>query len=149
MENQATKRPLILVVESDPLMLTVIAASLDAKGFRCFLARNHEVAKKATADEQFDLIVMSIDTQILQAAEQAAELRESQLSDGLPIVFLAPRLDTAWIQPLNQAGGVFCLTKPFDPDRLMQLCHQAIYAPISVTRLAPPQAHFANQWVRL
>ncbi len=40
MENQAAKRPTVLVVEPDPLMLTALAAVLDSAGFRCFLARD-------------------------------------------------------------------------------------------------------------
>ncbi len=150
MENQATKRPMVLVVESDPLMLTAIASVLNSVGYRVVLAKSQLVAMKAAADAQFDLMVVSIDDNILQAAADTATLRASQSNASVPVIFLAPRLDTSWIEPLNKAGGVFCLTKPFDQEKLLELVEQAsTLSHLSVARLAPPKAHFANEWVKL
>ncbi len=40
------KPPMLLIVENDPLLLTGMAAILDKRGYRCFLARNLEVAQQ-------------------------------------------------------------------------------------------------------
>ncbi len=150
MENQAAKRPMVLVIESDPLMLTALAAVLDSAGFRCFLARSHEVALTATRNTQFDLIVASIDEEILSAAKRVSELRTHQLSEHLPVIFIAPRLDVSWIEPLNKAGGVYCLTRPFEPEKLMELAHQACtITHLTVAKVAPPKMHHVHDWVRL
>ena len=150
MENQAAKRPMVLVVEDDPLMLTALAAVLHGAGLRCFLARDQQVALRATAEHQFDLMVVSIDENVLRAAADVAALRASQQSNNVPVIFIAPRLDAAWIEPLNAAGGVFCLTRPFEPQRLVELAEQATTVEhLSIARLAPPKAHFAKEWVRL
>ena len=150
MENQAAKRPTVLVVEPDPLMLTAMAAVLDSAGFRCTLARSHEIALAAAKASHFDLLVVSIDDDILPAAAATSQLRAAGPGGAVPVLFIAPRLDPSWIEPLNAAGGVYCLTRPFEPAKLIELAEQATALEhVSVSRLAPPKAHFAKEWVRL
>jgi chemosensory pili system protein ChpA (sensor histidine kinase/response regulator) len=150
MENQAVKPPMILIVESDPLLLTGMSAILDQKGYRCFLARNHLVGQKATLAMTFDLIIFSFDSNPLEAAMQVAEVRGHDNTRDLPVLFLASRYENAWIEPLNRAGGVYCLPKPFDPEVLLDLVEKALCLPhLAVAKTAPPKAHFAKDWVRL
>jgi len=150
MENQVTKPPMILVVERDPLMLTGISAILDMQGYRCFLARDIEIASQATDTLQFDLIVLSIENNLDAAIAGARKLRASQRSIGLPIIFLAPRLEADWIGPLNAVGGVYCLPKPFEPELLIELVEKTLCMPhLAIARVAPPKAHFSNTWVKL
>ena len=150
MENQAAKRPTVLVVEPDPLMLTAMAAVLDSAGLRCTLARSQEVAIAAASQSQFDLMVVSIGEDVLPAAAATAQLRAAGPSGPVPVIFVAPRLDPSWIEPLNAAGGVYCLTRPFEPAKLIELAEQATALEhVSVSRLSPPKAHFAKEWVRL
>ncbi len=150
MENQVTKPPMILVVERDPLMLTGISAVLDMQGYRCFLARNIEIAAQATETLQFDLIVLSVENNLEAAIAGASKLRIHQRATGLPIIFLAPRLEADWIGPLNSVGGVYCVPKPFEPELLIELVEKTLCMPhLATARVAPPKAHFANAWVKL
>ncbi len=104
----------------------------------------------ATKTTQFDLIVASFTDDVLDAAENVAALRSHQLSEHLPVIFIAPRLDVSWIEPLNKAGGVYCLTRPFEPEKLIELAEQSCILPhLSVAKVAPPKAHFVHDWVRL
>ena len=150
MENQAVKPPMILIVESDPLLLTGMSAILDQKGYRCFLARETSVGLKATQAMTFDLIVLSFGRDALKAAHDACLLRGEDSTRELPVLFLAESFEANWIEPLHLAGGVFCLPKPFDPDVFLDLVDRAICLPhLAVSKIAPPKAHFAKDWVRL
>ena len=150
MENQATKPPMILVVEPDPMMLTGISAVLNQQGYRCFLSRDLSVAKKATENTAFDLFVLSVDDHLESAEAMARELHQQPNNADVPIVFLAPRLNPEWIGRLNAVGGVYCIPKPFDPNVMIELVRRAVWEPHLVQpRVAPPKAHFANDWVRL
>ena len=151
MENQAAKRPMVLVVEPDALMLTAMAAVLHSAGFRSFLAKTHDVAVAACKTTSFDLIVASFEeNQVLHVAQNVAQLRSYQQNADLPVIFVSSRLDVSWIEPLNKAGGVHCLTRPFEPEKLIELAEQACMFPhLAIARLAPPKAHFAHDWVRL
>ncbi len=150
MENQAVKPPMILIVESDPLLLTGMSAILDQKGYRCFLARETSVGIKATQAMAFDLLILSFGRDPLKAANDACLLRGNDSTRELPVLFLAETFEPNWIEPLNLAGGVFCLPKPFDPDVLLDLVEKALCLPhLAVAKIAPPKAHFAKDWVRL
>jgi len=150
MENQAVKPPMILIVESDPLLLTGMSAILDQKGFRCFLARDTTVGLKATQAMTFDLIVLSFGRDALQAANDACLLRGLDKTRELPVLFLAETFESTWIEPLNLAGGVYCLPKPFDPEVFLDLVDKALCLPhLAVAKIAPPKAHFAKDWVKL
>lgn len=150
MENQAVKPPMILIVEKDPLMLTAMTAVLDQKGYRCFLARDTEVGLKATQTMTFDLIVFSFGSDVQKAASDACQLRGHDQTRELPVLFIADRFDPNWIEPLNLAGGIYCLPKPFQPEVLLDLVEKALCLPhLAVAKIAPPKAHFANDWVRL
>jgi len=140
----------VLIVESDPLLLTGLSAILDQKGYRCFLARNVSVGKKATQAMVFDLIVLSFGRDALQAAMHACELRGEVETRDLPVVFLADAFEPSWIEPLNLAGGVYCLPKPFEPDVFLDLIEKALCLPhLAIAKIAPPKAHFAKDWVKL
>ena len=150
MENQAVKPPMILIVESDPLLLTGMSAILDQKGYRCFLARETVVGLKATQAMTFDLIVLSFGRDPLQAANDACLLRGEDSTRELPVLFLAETFEANWIEPLNLAGGVYCLPKPFDPEVFLDLVEKALCLPhLAIAKIAPPKAHFAKDWVRL
>jgi DNA-binding response OmpR family regulator len=150
MENQAVKAPMVLIVESDPLLLTGMSAILDQRGYRCFLARNMATGLKATKAMPFDLIVLSFGRDALEAARNACELRGDAASRELPVLFVADAFENAWIEPLNLAGGVYCLPKPFDPDVFLDLVEKVLCLPhLAVAKIAPPKAHFAKDWVRL
>lgn len=150
MENQAVKPPMILIVESDPLLLTGMSAILDQKGYRCFLARDKTVGLKATQAMAFDLLVYSFDRDAIAAATDVCELRGDDSTRELPVLFLASAFENAWIEPLNLAGGVYCLPKPFDPEVFLDLVDKALCLPhLAVSKISPPKAHFAKDWVRL
>ena len=150
MENQAVKPPMILIVESDPLLLTGMSAILDQKGYRCFLARDTSVGLKATQAMAFDLLVLSFKSDPLKAANDACVLRGNDSTRDLPVLFLADTFDPKWIEPLNLAGGVFCLPKPFEPEVFLDLVDKALCLPhLAAAKIAPPKAHFAKDWVRL
>ncbi len=150
MENQAVKPPMVLIVERDPLMLTGMSAILDQKGYRCFLARDLSVGLKATTAMAFDLIVLSFEHDPIQAANDACALRGNTQTRELPVVFLADGFETSWIEPLNRAGGVYCLPKPIEPDVFLDAIEKAFCLPhLAVAKLAPPKSHFAKDWVRL
>lgn len=150
MKNQVTKPPMILVMEKDALLLTGISAVLHQQGYRCFLARDREVALKATEQQVFDLFLVSFANEVDEACETASSLRQANATKDIPVIFMADLLDDRWREKLHSAGGVYCLPKPFEPDVLLDLVDRTLWMPqLSQLRITPPKAHFAKDWVRL
>ncbi len=129
MERQVVKSPTILVVEPDPLMLTGIAAVLDMSGYRCFLARDLTIAQKAMESMTFDLFIIAIDQSTIAAVRIANELRADMNHTDVPVIFLSPELNPESSGHLQQAGGIYCLTRPFEPEILTELVGRAIWEP--------------------
>jgi DNA-binding response OmpR family regulator len=141
----------VLVVENDPLMLTAIGSLMDMQGHRPMLARTEEVAMQAIAQNQFDAIVLSIEG-LDAGCRFAAELRSTEATRDVPVVFLVPELDGTWSQRLAAHGGVFSLLKPVDPHALLELVEKVLWMPhVAKGRVAAPNLTQSSQtdWVKL
>jgi len=141
----------ILVVENDPLMLTVIGSLMDMQGHRSVLARTEEVAQQAIVQNQFDAIVLSIEG-LDAGCRFAGELRRTEATCDVPVIFLVPELDATWSTRLAAHGGVFSLLKPVDPHALLELVEKVLWMPhVAKGRVAPPNLSNTSQqdWVKL
>jgi DNA-binding response OmpR family regulator len=115
-----------------------------------FLAKNVATGLNATQAMPFDLIVLSFERDALEAAKNACELRGEATTRELPVLFVADAFENAWIELLNLAGGVYCLPKPFDPEVFLDLVEKVLsLSHLAVAKIAPPKAHFVQNWVRL
>ncbi|MFO0922442.1 MAG: hypothetical protein U0905_08155 [Pirellulales bacterium] len=150
MENQVAPKPMILVIEPDPVFLTGISAVLDQEGYRCFLSRDLTVANKALEKIVFDLIILSAPPDPLAAQQQAIDLRTQPNAKDIPIVFLTSCWEESWRELLQSVGGVSCLSSPFDPHTLIKTVADAVWLPhLASAKVGPPKAHFLHDWVRL
>ena len=141
----------ILVVDSDPLMLTAMASVLDMQGHRALLARTEEVAMKAIESSDLDLIVLAIDD-LSKGCEFAERLRSLEKTRDVPVIFLVPQLTAEWSSRLHAHGGVFSLLQPIDPYALIDLVDRAVWMPhIAKAKIGTPATHLsrAKDWVRL
>jgi CheY-like chemotaxis protein len=142
----------VLVIDSDPLMLTAMGSVLDMQGHRAVLARNESVAINSITQGQFDVIILSID-QLQSGCDFAAKLRSIQTTREVPVIFLVPELASSWLPKLASNGGVYCILKPVDPHSLIDLVEKTLWLP-HVARgrkgIAPP-THLASQqdWIKL
>lgn len=144
--------PSVLVIESDPLMLTAIGSVLDMQGHRVVLARTETVATEALAQRQFDLILLSID-ELQQGCRFAARLRGTEATRDVPVIFLSPLLSAQWTAELAAHGGVYCMLKPAEPYALLELVESTLSVPHFVPLKGEPRppVHFTAQadWVKL
>lgn len=141
----------VMVVENDPLMLTAIGSLMDMQGHRPIMARTAEVAIQAIAQNQFDAIVLSIES-LDAGCRFAAELRSTEATRDIPVIFLVPELDGTWSQRLAAHGGVFSLLKPVDPHALLELVEKMLWLPhVAKGRVAAPNLIQSSQsdWVKL
>lgn len=146
----------VLVIDSDALMLTAVAGVLDMQGYKAVLARTEQVAAQALQSQAIDLIILSID-QLEPGCQFAARLRASETTHEIPIVFIVPTLISAWTGPLQEHGGVYCVSRAVDPHDLIDLVEKALWMPhVAQRRASPPNSHLgksnatqSNDWVKL
>ncbi len=118
----------VLVIEQDAIMLTAMGAVLDLRGHLAVLARNYDMALDAIQAGDFDAIVLSIDD-VASGCQFAKQLRASGHAASVPVIYLVPSMGAQDIAPLATEGGVYSITKPFEPDELVELVEKVLVLP--------------------
>ncbi len=119
----------ILVIDDDPLILTGVAATLDAAGYECHCARDAEAAHKAARSLSLDLIICDVHVDGESGLELCRELRRENGNEEVPVLFVSSAQAPDIIRRTHEAGGAYYLRKPFDPDVLLELVGKALWMP--------------------
>ena len=109
----------LLVVDDEPNLLRAVAACLKAENYEVSTARSGYEALVQLAETVPDLIVSDIRMPGMDGYKLARQLRASQRTALVPIVFLTAKDETADRIEGFRAGIDAYLTKPFEPDELI------------------------------
>jgi CheY-like chemotaxis protein len=104
-----------LVVDDEPVNLSIIKAILEAEGHEVLtVVSGLEALKHCRAgDCAFDLILLDVHMPHLNGLETALCLRGIEETRSIPIIFVSARATHADQEAGLAAGGQFYLTKPF------------------------------------
>ena len=114
-----TESPRVLVVDDDDVIRQLISVNLELEGFTVETAVDGlDALDKAKV---FDPAVVTLDIMMpkLDGWEAARQLREDPATAAIKIVLLSARAQEADLQKGNKIGVDAYLTKPFDPDHLI------------------------------
>ena len=109
----------LLVVDDEPNLLRAVAACLKAENYDVSTARSGQEALVHLAESIPDLIISDIRMPGMDGYKLARQLRASQRTALVPIVFLTAKDETADRIEGFRAGVDAYLTKPFEPDELI------------------------------
>ena len=128
MNRSAATQATILIIDSDPLMLTAMAAVLNLAGHECHCARDCEAALKAARGLPLDLIVCDYDLPEGSGVELCRDLRrEAGAADAAMIILAGEGANAKWA--LVESDGEFWLKKPIDPHALQEMAEKALWMP--------------------
>ena len=126
-------RPIILVVEYDPLELTALADSLHTAGYDVVSARGPETALKAVRTTCFDLAVVNVNLRGRSGEKLREEIQTLDLNRETPYLFLSEKQKPDVILRRYENEGVFHLRTPFDVTVFLDLVDRAMWLPHLVT----------------
>lgn len=109
----------LLVVDDEPNLLRAVAACLKAENYEVSTARSGHEALLHLAESVPDLIISDIRMPGMDGYKLVRQLRASQRTALVPIVFLTAKDETADRIEGFRAGVDAYLTKPFEPDELI------------------------------
>lgn len=121
-------QPVVLVIDSDPLMLTGIAAMLHAEGYESHCAADREAALKAAAQLSLDLVICDVRLGNESGLEIFHEIRRHETNSDVPVMFMVAQQNPDVVRRAHD-GGVYYLRKPFDPKVMMELVNKALWMP--------------------
>jgi two-component system phosphate regulon response regulator PhoB len=112
-------RPLVLVVEDEAALLTMLRYNLEKHGFRVEEAANGEEAIARIAEERPDLVLLDWMLPVMSGIEVCRQIRRQSDTRDLPVIMVTARTeDQDAVRALN-IGADDYITKPFAVEALM------------------------------
>jgi len=119
MPAEEQSKPVILAVDDTPENLDVVKGIL-APGHIVRVAINGMVALKIAQKQSPDLILLDINMPGMDGYEVCSKLKSDESTAQIPVIFLTAELDSASKQKGLELGAVDYVTKPINPDVLIQ-----------------------------
>ena len=116
-------KPLILIVEDEAALVTLLRYNLEREGFRVVEAGNGEVAMVAVKEETPDLILLDWMLPLMSGLEVCRQIRRLPETRDVPIIMLTARGEEGDKVRGLECGADDYVTKPFSPAELIARIH--------------------------
>lgn len=114
-----SSKPLILVVEDEPAVATMLRYNLEKQGFRVHEAGDGHEALTHIAEARPDLVLLDWMLPALSGIEVCRQVRRNPMTRDLPVIMLTARADDQdAVRGLNTGADDY-ITKPFSIEALL------------------------------
>jgi len=121
----------VLVVDDDDVIRQLITVNLELEGFDVTTAVDGQDCLDQVARRAPDVVTLDIMMPRLDGWEAAARLRANPATAGIKVVLLSARAQEADLERGSRLGVDAYLTKPFDPDELIEVVRRLAGLPPS------------------
>jgi CheY-like chemotaxis protein len=111
----------VLVVDDDDVIRQLITVNLELEGFEVATAVDGQDCLDKVKDVRPDVVTLDIMMPRLDGWEAASRLRADADTADIKVVLLSARAQEADLERGNRIGVDAYLTKPFDPDELIDV----------------------------
>ncbi|HET6818829.1 MAG TPA: response regulator [Mycobacteriales bacterium] len=118
----------VLVVDDDDVIRQLITVNLELEGFDVVTAVDGQDALDKVKDARVQVITLDVMMPRLDGWETAARLRDDPDTSHIKVVLLSARAQEADLQRGEKIGVDAYLTKPFDPDELIDTVRRLMAA---------------------
>jgi DNA-binding response OmpR family regulator len=109
---------LILIAEDSSIIRNLVSFKLEKAGYRTITAGDGKASLKIALEEPVDAIIMDIMMPFLDGIQVFKKINIEK--PGMPVLFLSAKNRPEEIKSLMAMGACDYLTKPFDPDQLIE-----------------------------
>ena len=135
--SDAGSRDRVLVVDDDPQILALERLALEAAGFEVLMARDGEEALARAFRESPDIVVLDIMMPRLDGMEVCRHLRAHYETRMISVILVSARVTSTDKLAGFRAGADDYVTKPFDPDELVERVRTTLRRSREMTSLNP------------
>ena len=115
----AMLRPLVLVVEDEAALVTMLRYNLEKQGFRVDEAADGQEAMIRIAEAPPDLVLLDWMLPVMSGIEVCRQIRRRSETRDLPVIMVTARTDDQdAVRGLNTGADDY-VTKPFNMDALL------------------------------
>lgn len=112
--------PTVLVVEDDPVIVDLLVLTLDLEGWTVLRASDAVSALETAKQERPDVVVSDVMMPGRSGLELTVDLAAATETRATPVVLLSARALPAEVAEGLAAGASDYVTKPFDPEELIE-----------------------------
>jgi CheY-like chemotaxis protein len=116
----------VLICDDDPVILRLLQVNLELEGYDVLMAGHGEEAVELANKEHPDLVILDIMMPKLDGYQTCARLKANDATNGIPVVFLSAKAQQTDIDRGKEFGVAEYLTKPFDPNDLIEVVQRLI-----------------------
>ncbi|MDQ1695424.1 MAG: hypothetical protein QOJ03_777 [Frankiaceae bacterium] len=120
----------VLVVDDDDVIRQLITVNLELEGFDVVTATDGQDALDKVKDAAPHVVTLDVMMPRIDGWEAAARLRQDPDTAHIKVILLSARAQEADIQRGESIGVDAYLTKPFDPDELIDTVRRLFEAAI-------------------
>ena len=120
MTTTKTKVRTVLVADDDPDIRGVLQLNLELSGYTVAVATTGGDAGALAKELLPDLIVLDGMMPVRDGVDTLRALKADEATKDIPVVLLTARTSDQDAWAGWQAGATYYMTKPFDPDHLLQ-----------------------------
>ena len=120
----ATKR--VLICDDDPVILRLLEVNLELEGYDVLTAHHGEEAFEIATRELPDLVILDIMMPRLDGYQTCQKLKAQPSTEPIPVVFLSAKAQQSDIEKGKSFGVSEYLTKPFDPNDLLDVVERLV-----------------------
>ncbi len=114
-----TDRPLMLIVDDDPIVHQLISSILVPAGYDVSSARRGDEAIRMASDLNPDLILLDVMMPEMDGFEVINRLKTDKSTSDIPVIFLSAKVDPSDKVRALQLGATDFIGKPFDRAELL------------------------------
>src|ERR1700733_9628765 len=112
-------KPLVLLVEDEAALVTMLRYNLEKQGFRVEEATDGQEALTRIAETQPDLVLLDWMLPVVSGIEVCRQIRRRPATRDLPVIMVTARTeDQDAVRALNTGADDY-ITKPFNIDSLL------------------------------
>lgn len=117
--TNASSKPLVLVVEDEAALATMLRYNLEKQGFRVDEAGDGQEALTRIAEAQPDLVLLDWMLPVMSGIEVCRQIRRRTQTRDLPVIMVTARTeDQDAVRGLNTGADDY-ITKPFNMEALI------------------------------
>jgi len=117
----------ILVVDDDILVLEALEGLLKSSGYAVKVVTRGQEALEILEEEHFDLLILDVVMPKMTGFDVCCEVRKrNDKMSKVKIIMLTAKADVRDVEIREECGCDLYLTKPIDPDKLVELIRNTL-----------------------
>ena len=116
---------IVLVVDDDPMIIEMVKDFLESHDYHVISATSGEEALPKAEISKPDVLILDVMMPGMDGYETCSYLRQDARLSGVPVIMFTAGTDPKFHERAFAAGADFCLNKPFEMERLLNVVSMA------------------------